>query len=112
MGGGDGQGGVVRSGIVPGAIRTRPPLPEGHPLRTVAAETTVGTPLLAINIETEVTKHPIPFIVLPLVPIRTRPPLPEGHPLRTVAAETQGEVLVNQQGYYYSFHYHNHHHIP
>lgn len=39
MGGGDGQGGVVRSGIVPGAIRTRPPLPEGHPLRTVAAET-------------------------------------------------------------------------
>lgn len=38
MGGGDGQGGVVRSGIIPGATRTRPPLPEGHPLRTVAAE--------------------------------------------------------------------------
>ncbi len=39
MGGGDGQGGVVRSGIIPGATRTRPPLPEGHPLRAVAAET-------------------------------------------------------------------------
>lgn len=39
MGGGDGQGGVVRSGIIPGATRTRAPLPEEHPLRQAAAET-------------------------------------------------------------------------
>lgn len=37
MGGGDGQGGIVRSGIIPGAIRTRPPLPEDHPIRVAAA---------------------------------------------------------------------------
>lgn len=36
MGGGDGQGGVVRSGIVSGAINTRPPLPSDHKLRTIA----------------------------------------------------------------------------
>lgn len=39
MGGGDGQGGYVPSGKVPGATRTRPPLPEGHKLRTAAAAT-------------------------------------------------------------------------
>lgn len=39
MGGGDGQGGVVRSGIVPGAMRTNPPLPEEHDIRKAAAAT-------------------------------------------------------------------------
>lgn len=39
MGGGDGQGGIVRSGKVPGASRTRDPLPEDHQLRKAAAET-------------------------------------------------------------------------
>ena len=39
MGGGDGQGGIVRSGKVPGAIRTRDPLPENHAIRKAAAET-------------------------------------------------------------------------
>lgn len=37
MGGGDGQGGIVRSGKVPGAERTRDPLPEDHKLRSLAA---------------------------------------------------------------------------
>lgn len=37
MGGGDGQGGVVRSGKVQGAERTRDPLPEDHKLRSLAA---------------------------------------------------------------------------
>jgi len=40
MGGGtNGQGGVVRTGHFPGAIRYRPPIPENHPLRTAAVET-------------------------------------------------------------------------
>ena len=39
MGGGDGQGGICRSGKVPGAVRTRDALPEDHPLRKAAAET-------------------------------------------------------------------------
>ena len=39
MGGGDGQGGYVRSGKVAGAVRTRDPLPENHPIRTAAAAT-------------------------------------------------------------------------
>lgn len=39
MGGGDGQGGIVRSGKVAGAWRTRDPLPEDHPLRTYMKET-------------------------------------------------------------------------
>lgn len=39
MGGGDGQGGIVRSGKVAGANRTRDPLPEDHQLRKAAAET-------------------------------------------------------------------------
>ena len=39
MGGGDGQGGIVRSGHVPGAVKTRDPLPQDHPLRTYAKET-------------------------------------------------------------------------
>lgn len=39
MGGGDGQGGIVRSGKVPGASRTRDPLPEDHQIRKAAAET-------------------------------------------------------------------------
>lgn len=39
MGGGDGQGGIVRSGKVAGASRTRDPLPEDHQLRRAAAET-------------------------------------------------------------------------
>ncbi len=38
MGGGDGQGGIVRSGIVPGAVRTNPALAENHRLRALAAE--------------------------------------------------------------------------
>lgn len=36
MGGGDGQGGIVRSGIVDGAIRTKSALPSDHKLRTIA----------------------------------------------------------------------------
>lgn len=39
MGGGDGQGGVVRSGKVPGAVKTRDPLPQDAPLRAYAKET-------------------------------------------------------------------------
>ena len=39
MGGGDGQGGIVRSGKIAGAWRTRDPLPEDHPLRTYMKET-------------------------------------------------------------------------
>ena len=39
MGGGDGQGGIVRSGHVAGAVKTREPLPQDHPLRTYAKET-------------------------------------------------------------------------
>ena len=39
MGGGDGQGGIVRSGKVTGAERTRDPLPQDHPLRAAAAAT-------------------------------------------------------------------------
>ena len=39
MGGGDGQGGIVRSGKVAGAQRTRDPLPANHPIRTAAAAT-------------------------------------------------------------------------
>lgn len=39
MGGGDGQGGIVRSGHVPGAIRTRDALAADHQLRTAAAAT-------------------------------------------------------------------------
>ena len=39
MGGGDGQGGICRSGKVPGAVRTRDPLPEDHAIRRAAAET-------------------------------------------------------------------------
>lgn len=39
MGGGDGQGGISRSGKVPGAVRTRDPLPEDSPLRRLAKET-------------------------------------------------------------------------
>lgn len=39
MGGGDGQGGIVKSGKVSGAKRTRDPLPQNHPLRAAAAET-------------------------------------------------------------------------
>ncbi len=38
MGGGDGQGGFVRSGHISGAQRYRDPLPENHKLRTLAAE--------------------------------------------------------------------------
>ena len=38
MGGGDGQGGIVRSGIIPGAVRTMPALPADHKLRALAAE--------------------------------------------------------------------------
>lgn len=38
MGGGDGQGGIVRSGIVNGAARTNPPLAEDHRLRMLAQE--------------------------------------------------------------------------
>ena len=38
MGGGDGQGGIVRSGIVSGAERTRPALDQNHRLRTLASE--------------------------------------------------------------------------
>lgn len=37
MGGGDGQGGIVRSGIIPGAFRTRNALPEEHDIRIAAA---------------------------------------------------------------------------
>ena len=39
MGGGDGQGGICRSGKVAGAVRTRDPLPEDHAIRRAAAET-------------------------------------------------------------------------
>ncbi len=39
MGGGDGQGGICRSGKVAGAARTRDPLPADHQLRQAAAET-------------------------------------------------------------------------
>jgi hypothetical protein len=39
MGGGDGQGGIVRSGKVAGAVRTRDPLPQDSPIRTYAKET-------------------------------------------------------------------------
>lgn len=39
MGGGDGQGGIVRSGKLPNAARTRDPLPEDHSIRKAAAET-------------------------------------------------------------------------
>lgn len=39
MGGGDGQGGIVRSGKVAGAVKTRDPLPQDHPIRTYAKET-------------------------------------------------------------------------
>ena len=39
MGGGDGQGGIVRSGKVAGAVRTRDPLPQDHAIRRAAAET-------------------------------------------------------------------------
>ena len=39
MGGGDGQGGIVRSGHVPGAQRTRDPLPENHNIRIALSET-------------------------------------------------------------------------
>ena len=39
MGGGDGQGGVIKSGIVSGAAWTRPALAEDAPLRTYAKET-------------------------------------------------------------------------
>ena len=39
MGGGDGQGGIVKSGKVAGAERTRDPLPQNHPIRQAAAET-------------------------------------------------------------------------
>lgn len=39
MGGGDGQGGIVRSGNVAGAVKYRPPLAENHPLRTYMKET-------------------------------------------------------------------------
>lgn len=38
MGGGDGQGGIVRSGNVSGALRTRPALATDHILRTLAQE--------------------------------------------------------------------------
>lgn len=38
MGGGDGQGGIVRSGNVSGAIKTRPALATDHILRTLAQE--------------------------------------------------------------------------
>lgn len=40
MGGGDGQGGIVRSGTVSGAMRTRPALATDHILRTLAQEVT------------------------------------------------------------------------
>lgn len=39
MGGGDGQGGICRSGKVPGAVRTRDALAQDHQLRTAAAAT-------------------------------------------------------------------------
>lgn len=39
MGGGDGQGGIVRSGNVQGAVRQRAALPQNHVLRQAAAET-------------------------------------------------------------------------
>ena len=39
MGGGDGQGGIVRSGIVPGAYKTREALAQDHHLRQLAKET-------------------------------------------------------------------------
>jgi hypothetical protein len=39
MGGGDGQGGIVRSGIVSGAVRTKPALSESSPIRSAAAAT-------------------------------------------------------------------------
>lgn len=39
MGGGDGQGGICRSGKVAGAVRTRDPLPADHAIRRAAAET-------------------------------------------------------------------------
>ncbi len=39
MGGGDGQGGICRSGIVSGAVRTRTPLALDHQLRVAAAAT-------------------------------------------------------------------------
>lgn len=39
MGGGDGQGGICRSGIIPGASRTREALPQDHAIRRAAAET-------------------------------------------------------------------------
>ena len=39
MGGGDGQGGICRSGKVAGAARTRDPLPEDHAIRRAAADT-------------------------------------------------------------------------
>jgi len=39
MGGGDGQGGIVRSGKVAGAAKTREPLPADSPIRTYAKET-------------------------------------------------------------------------
>lgn len=38
MGGGDGQGGVVRSGHIPGAERYRDPLPADHRLRVLGSE--------------------------------------------------------------------------
>ncbi len=38
MGGGDGQGGIVRSGIIGGAQRTNPPLAANDRLRSLAAE--------------------------------------------------------------------------
>ena len=39
MGGGDGQGGICRSGKVPGAVKTMEALPSDHPLRKAAAAT-------------------------------------------------------------------------
>lgn len=39
MGGGDGQGGICRSGHVPGAVRTRQPLAADHQIRTASAAT-------------------------------------------------------------------------
>ena len=39
MGGGDGQGGIVRSGKVAGATKTRDPLPSNHIIRRVASAT-------------------------------------------------------------------------
>lgn len=39
MGGGDGQGGIVRSGHIAGALRYRDALPDDHNIRTALAET-------------------------------------------------------------------------